>query len=199
MDNTLDLQALEVFNVIANAPEGSITSVLLNYSDTRVYELLRNLEISFDTKLVRRESSGYVLTDAGREIAVYTAQISRLCAAIHNQLKDFPGLVSGTVTVGYVYPIPEMVLMPYKAEFEHENPAANLRAKYFSSGKEAVRGLLNGEITFAFVKNSDVNSNIQGIRFRSEKNEAYWLLWRKNNLLVQAEMAFLRLFETEGR
>jgi LysR family transcriptional regulator, transcriptional activator of nhaA len=95
----------------AVAKEGSISraAAKLNVSQPSISEQIRELEVSFDEKLFRREGRGLALTDAGKIAFSYAEQIFALGRELSNAVRLGPEAMSLRLYVGVMDSLPKLV------------------------------------------------------------------------------------------
>lgn len=133
--------------LLAIARSGGVLAAAddLGVTPSAVSQQLAKLELEVGRPLVRRTSSGTVLTDAGRVLAESAEEVERLLVDARAKLLAGDSEVAGTVRVGGFHSFLSAVLLPQIPAWRERHP--RLRFEIVESvGDDLVRALRAGDL-----------------------------------------------------
>ena len=122
MEERLNWSDLHVFHVVAEM--GSLTGAAqkLGVSASTVHRRVAALELALDSALFVRKASGYDLTDTGRALAPYAAQLEALVHELHREVVGRDAQLSGTVRITTTQLAADYILLPAMTAFRDSYP-----------------------------------------------------------------------------
>ncbi|MGI9355665.1 MAG: LysR family transcriptional regulator [Rhizobiaceae bacterium] len=116
---------------LAVAREGSFSNAAnrLGVQHSTVSRRIRALEEKLAAPLIERKASGYVLTEAGKELEDSALRIERELLSFEGAIGDHSDSAAGELRVTAILNIASTVLMPYFARFSSAHPKIQLNVQ----------------------------------------------------------------------
>lgn len=145
----MDASDLRVFEAVARLGGMNRAAAELNTVQSNVTARIRALEDELRTPLFHRHARGVGLTDAGRRLLPYAAQIRMTLQEARRAVAD-AGSPSGALTVGSLETTAALRLSPILAGYASAFPEVDLALRTGTTC-ELVQQVLDGQLEGAFV------------------------------------------------
>lgn len=113
----MNIEALRVFITVADLKNFSRAAEQLNFSQPNVSLQIRNLEDTFNEKLINRTPKHVELTKAGQIVYEQARKIISIYDETSDAINELKNVVSGTLKIGASFTIGEYVMPKILAEF----------------------------------------------------------------------------------
>jgi len=150
---------LQVFHTVATLLSFTKAAETLHMTQPAVTFQVRQLEEYFNTRLFDRTHNRISLTEAGKRVNEYAAQIFDLYGQMENAVKELTGEVSGVLIIGASTTIAEYMLPALLGDFKSEYPDVNVRLKV-SNTEGIVSMVENNVIDLGVVEATVSNKNL---------------------------------------
>lgn len=145
----MDASDLRVFEAVARLGGMNRAAAELNTVQSNVTARIRALEDELGTPLFHRHARGVELTDAGRRLLPYAAQVRATLQDARRAVAD-AGTPSGTLTIGSLETTAALRLSPVLAHYAHAYPEVDLVLRTGTTC-ELLQQVLDAQIEGAFV------------------------------------------------
>lgn len=163
----MTLGQLRTFLEVARAGSIRGAAASLVVTEPSVSAAVSSLGRELEVQLLSRDGRGIRLTAAGRELAVYAAQILGLADRAQRAVKEAAG-GSGQVRLVSVMTAGEYVLPPILAAFRKERPDVQISLEV-GNRAAAIQRLTNDEADLAVGGRPPSGSDIEGVPFLSNE------------------------------
>jgi len=120
---------LQVFHTVARLLSFTKAADTLHMTQPAVTFQVRQLEEYFNTRLFDRTHNRISLTEAGKRVYEYAAQIFQLYDEMESAVRELTGDISGVLMLGASTTIAEYMLPSLLGDFKSEYPEVNIRLR----------------------------------------------------------------------
>lgn len=145
----MDLQALKIFQVVAETGSISKAARELNYAQSNVSNKIQQLEDSLQTSLFYRHNRGITLSVKGQMLLEYTQKIFHLIDETTSAMKD-DGIPGGPLRIGSMETIATIQLPKQLSAYHKDYPNVDLTLKTGTTEKN-INEVLQYNLDGAFV------------------------------------------------
>src|SRR5689334_1014264 len=145
----MDASDLRVFEAVARLGGMNRAAAELNTVQSNVTARIRALEDELGTPLFHRHARGVALTDAGRRLQPYAAQVRAALQDARRAVAD-AGTPSGPLTIGSLETTAALRLSPVLAQYARAYPDVDLIIRTGTTC-ELVQLVLDAQLEGAFV------------------------------------------------
>ncbi|OMP67372.1 LysR family transcriptional regulator [Domibacillus epiphyticus] len=146
----MDLQALKVFQSVAEMGSISRAARELNYAQSNITTKIQLLETHLQTQLFYRHNRGITLTSKGKTLLAYAEKIFHLIEETNKVLKDDDQTPNGPLYIGSMETTAAVRLPSLLSKYHHEYPDVDLTLKTGPT-EQNIQGILQYELDGAFV------------------------------------------------
>lgn len=146
---TMDLQALKIFQIVAELGSISQAARELNYAQSNITTKIQQLETSLETTLFYRHNRGTTLTAKGKMLLSYTEKIFRLLDETQKVMSD-EETPKGPIIIGSMETTAAVRLPALLSKYHHKYPEVDLTLKTGPT-EQNIQGVLQYELDGAFV------------------------------------------------
>ena len=150
---------LQVFHTVARLLSFTKAAESLHMTQPAVTFQVRQLEEYFNTRLFDRTHNRISLTEAGKRVYEYAAQIFDLYAKMDNAVRDITGEISGVLIIGASTTIAEYMLPSLLGDFKKKYPDVNVQLRVANSDG-IVTMVENNDIDLGVVESAVLNKNL---------------------------------------
>jgi DNA-binding transcriptional LysR family regulator len=150
LDARITLHKLEVFEHVVELGGVNRAAEQLHVSQPVVTAHIRSLEARLGARLFYREGRHLQLTEAGRTVHAWAADVLRRTRELERHLENLSDGTRGTVVIGASMAVGGYMLPPVLAEFRHGHPLVVLRLNILDT-EHAIADTLAGENDFSIV------------------------------------------------
>lgn len=145
----MDLQALRIFQSVAELGSISQAARELNYAQSNITTKIQQLETDLQTTLFYRHNRGTALTDKGQVLLSYADEIFQLLEEVRKVMCD-DQIPKGPLTIGSMETTIAVRLPALLSKYHQENPAVDLTIKAGPT-EQNVHDVLQYNLDGAFV------------------------------------------------
>lgn len=145
----MDLQALRIFQLVAELGSISQAARELNYAQSNVTTKIQQLETDLQTTLFYRHNRGTTLTSKGKILLSYTEKILRLIEETQTVISD-EQTPKGPLIIGSMETTAAVRLPALLSKYHREYPNVDLTLKTGPT-EQHIQGVLRYELDAAFV------------------------------------------------
>lgn len=145
----MDLQALKIFQVVAEAGSISKAARDLNYAQSNISTKIQQLEAYLQTSLFYRHNRGITLSVKGQMLLKYTEKIFHLIDETTNVMRE-ENIPSGPLSIGSMETTAAVHLPKLLSIYHNNYPNVDLTLKTGSTGKN-IHEVLQYNLDGAFV------------------------------------------------
>jgi len=150
---------LKIFHTVARLLNFTKAGEQLHMTQPAVTFQIRQLEEQFNTRLFDRTHNKVTLTEAGKQVYMYSERILKLYDDMTHSITQMTGDVSGGVSLGASTTIAEYMLPLLIGEFKVKYPDVNISLKE-SNSEDIVAMVENNVVDLAIVEGSVNNKNL---------------------------------------
>ena len=150
---------LKIFHTVARLLNFTKAGEQLHMTQPAVTFQIRQLEEQFNTRLFDRTHNKVTLTEAGKQVYMYSERILKLYDDMTHSITEMTGDVSGGVSLGASTTIAEYMLPLLIGEFKVKYPDVNISLKE-SNSEDIVAMVENNVVDLAIVEGSVNNKNL---------------------------------------
>lgn len=156
---------------LAVAREGSFSNAAkrLGVQHSTVSRRIRALEDKLAAPLIERKASGYVLTDAGKELETSALRIEKELLSFEGAIGDHADDAAGELRIAAILNMASTVLMPFFARFSAAYPKIQLKVQVTN---DSVR-LSEREADIAIRQTNNPGETLIGIRLTTIASAVY--------------------------
>lgn len=151
---------LQVFHTVARLLSFTKAADTLHMTQPAVTFQVRQLEESFNTRLFDRTHNRISLTEAGKNVFVYTEKILGLYAEMDKSVREMTGEIGGVLLLGASTTIAEYMLPTILGSFREKYPSLTVRLTVENS-EAVVAQIENNEIDLGVVEGPVNNKKLQ--------------------------------------
>lgn len=141
----MELRQLRYFLAVAKHRNFTKAAGILLVSQPALSKMIRSLEEELGEKLIERTNKVTELTDAGRVVYEYAANILSLTEDLSRSLEDMTDLRRGEISIGIPPIIGSLFFPRVLAAFHNEYPNVKIDIKEYGA-KKVAESILTGEI-----------------------------------------------------
>ena len=154
----LDIRRMRVLREVARCGSFSAAAETLGYTQPAVSRQIATLEAETGAVLVRRQSSGIQLTDAGRVLVEHTDAILARLDEAEAELRAVAGLKAGRLRIS-AFPSVAATIVPLAvAEFRARHPGVGLDVE-MAEGDDGLPLLKGGELDLVLTNDPEMHPN----------------------------------------
>lgn len=126
----MQIESLKVFCDLAETQSFTKAAQINEVTQSAVSQTISTLEKQFGALLIERSKKNFRLTPEGQVLYDYAKRMLQSFEALHSQLQELEGVISGNIRVATIYSIGLHVLPPYVKGFLKDYPAVNVHVEY---------------------------------------------------------------------
>jgi len=150
---------LQVFHTVAKVMSFTKAAEALHMTQPAVTFQVKQLEDFFNTRLFDRTHNKITLTEAGKVVYDYSAQVLELYERMNSDVREMTGEVSGTLVVGASTTVAEYMLPSLLGAFKKQYNDVNIRLQVGNT--DAIVAMVeNNMIDFGLVEAPVLNKNL---------------------------------------
>jgi DNA-binding transcriptional LysR family regulator len=168
----MDIQLFQSFLLVAKLSNITQAAEQLNFTQPAVTAQIRTLEEHYGVSLFERIGKKLYITEAGRELAIYT---EKLLLAYHDINTAMQGLsdLNSPIKVGASTTVASYILSPILLDFQNRGIASSVIVDLCSNLPITIKGLMDNTFDVAIVHNKINNSQI--IQFDLSNEKLVWV------------------------
>ncbi|MCF6254554.1 MAG: LysR family transcriptional regulator [Thiomicrorhabdus sp.] len=150
---------LQVFHTVAKVMSFTKAAEALHMTQPAVTFQVKQLEDFFNTRLFDRTHNKITLTEAGKVVYDYSAQVLELYERMNSDVREMTGEVSGTLVIGASTTVAEYMLPSLLGAFKKQYSDVNIRLQVGNT--DAIVAMVeNNMIDFGLVEAPVLNKNL---------------------------------------
>ncbi|VAW49525.1 Transcriptional regulator, LysR family [hydrothermal vent metagenome] len=150
---------LQVFHTVAKVMSFTKAAEALHMTQPAVTFQVKQLEDFFNTRLFDRTHNKITLTEAGKVVYDYSAQVLELYERMNSDVREMTGEVTGTLVVGASTTVAEYMLPALLGAFKKQYDDVNIRLQVGNT--DAIVAMVeNNMIDFGLVEAPVHNKNL---------------------------------------
>ncbi len=150
---------LKIFHTVARLLNFTRAGEQLHMTQPAVTFQIRQLEEQFNTRLFDRTHNKVTLTDAGKQVYMYSDRILKIYDEMHHSITEMTGDVRGGVSLGASTTIAEYMLPLLIGKFKLKFPDVRISLKE-SNTEDIVAMVENNVVDLGIVEGSVNNKNL---------------------------------------
>lgn len=166
----MNIETLKMFKDLIDTQSFTKAAEMNFVTQSAVSQHMKKLEIIFKTKLFLKKGDKLELTDTGRIVYDYSAEIvSTYLEMLEKANSDFNSSITGEVRISSIYSIGIYSLGEYIREFISLNPSIKINLNY-AEWDDVIECIINGDADLGFVACKNINDhNLSSIHVVDEE------------------------------
>ncbi len=148
----MDLQALKIFQVVAETGSISKAAQELNYAQSNISAKIQQLEVYFQTSLFHRHNKGVTITEKGQILLDYAKKVFLLIDETNHAIRE-DDTNGGSLCLGSIRPTATHRLPLILSKYHNAYPNVNITIKTSATSK-LISDVLEYNLDGAFVAGS---------------------------------------------